>query len=141
MSDENKKPNPPAKKDSFTKTSSSSEKPQEQQQETKEVVALAIPDPSSATSTIELFYEVGQLPENRPIEASSLEIVGTFGAVGGLRPIMANTFKISEMMVASGNRPIGVSTLKISETFTVMGNRPVASNDIDDSYYLMGYLD
>jgi hypothetical protein len=39
---------------------------------------------------------------------------------------------------AMANRPVAISHLQIT-SMTV--NRPVASNDVDDPYALMGYLD
>lgn len=75
---------------------------------------------------------------NRPVEASDLEVVATLGR----RPIGASTMQVSEMFSMSGARPVGVSTLHIDEVYSTMGgNRPIASNDIDDSSTLMGFLD
>ena len=81
------------------------------------------------------------LPNNRPIEPSHLDVVGTYSAVGGSRPISKSGIDVSSSITISGKRPIAVSTLNVSETYTVMGNRPVASNEIDDPTMLMGYLD
>ncbi|WP_341734736.1 hypothetical protein [Microcoleus sp. EPA2] len=75
---------------------------------------------------------------NRPVEASDLEVVATLGR----RPIGSSTMQVSEMFSMSGARPVGVSTLHIDEVYSTMGgNRPIASNDIDDSSTLMGFLD
>ncbi|MDJ0688135.1 MAG: hypothetical protein QNJ41_06480 [Xenococcaceae cyanobacterium MO_188.B32] len=81
------------------------------------------------------------LPNNRPIEPSHLEVVGTYSSLGANRPIAKGSMKISSSITVSGHRPIAVSTLNVSETHTIMGNRPVASNEIDDPASLMGYLD
>ena len=81
------------------------------------------------------------LPNNRPIEPSHLEVVGTYSSVGGSRPIAKSGMNISSSLTISGRRPIAVSTLNVSESYAVMGNRPVASNEIDDPAALMGYLD
>lgn len=81
------------------------------------------------------------LPGNRPIEASHLNIVSTYHAVGGDRPVVASGLDVKGTLTVSGSRPIVSSHLKISETYAVMGNRPVASNEIDDPTTLMGFLD
>ena len=81
------------------------------------------------------------LPNNRPIEPSRLEVVGTYSSVGASRPIVKSGMNISSSLTLSGQRPIAVSTLNVSESYAVMGNRPVASNEIDDPSTLMGYLD
>jgi len=65
-------------------------------------------------------------------------VVGTLGN----RPIGSSAMQVSEMFSMSGARPIGISTLHIDEVYSTMGgNRPIASNDIDDSSVLMGFLD
>jgi hypothetical protein len=81
------------------------------------------------------------LPQNRPIEPSSLEIVHTYSSVGSDRPVSKGTVKFISSLAISGNRPIAASTLKVSESYIVMGNRPVASNESDETDSLMGYLD
>jgi hypothetical protein len=82
-----------------------------------------------------------QLPENRPIEPSHLEIVHTYSSVGSDRPVSKGTVKFNSSIAISGNRPIAASTLQVSDTYIVMGNRPVASNESDESGVLMGYID
>ncbi|PSB09414.1 hypothetical protein C7B62_13240 [Pleurocapsa sp. CCALA 161] len=81
------------------------------------------------------------LPQNRPIEPSSLEVVHTYSSVGSDRPVSKGTVKFSSSLTISGNRPIAASTLQVSESYMVMGNRPVASNESDETGTLMGYLD
>ncbi len=81
------------------------------------------------------------LPQNRPIEPSSLEIVHTYSSVGSDRPVSKGTVKFSSSIAISGNRPIAASTLQVSDSYVVMGNRPVASNESDETTALMGYLD
>lgn len=76
----------------------------------------------------------------RPIGTSSLEVVESVNLMG-IRPIAANNVEIVGTMNISGVRPISASIIKFSETYSVMGNRPIASNEIDDSYSLMGFLD
>ena len=104
---------------------------------TKESSALSLK--SKQSGGIELLPTPKGLPSNRPIEASKLHIVSTYGAVGGTRPVGASLMEMSGSLTISGNRPIALSHLKISETYS--GNRPVASNEIDDPSTLMGYLD
>ncbi|MEO0014322.1 MAG: hypothetical protein RLZZ535_2711 [Cyanobacteriota bacterium] len=81
------------------------------------------------------------LPQNRPIEPSSIEIVHTYSSVGSDRPVSKGAVKFSSSLSISGNRPIAASTLQVSESYIVMGNRPVASNESDETASLMGYLD
>ncbi|MDY7016440.1 MAG: hypothetical protein SVX43_23145 [Cyanobacteriota bacterium] len=92
---------------------------------------------ASKASSLDL-YERPRLPQNRPIEPSHAEIVGS---IYGNRPVFASGLDISTSIVASGSRPIVKSHLAISETYTVMGNRPVASNEIEDINTLIGYID
>lgn len=80
------------------------------------------------------------LPQNRPIEPSSLEIVHTYSSVGSDRPVSKGTVEFSSSIAISGNRPIAASTLQVSDSF-IMGNRPIASNESDETAVLMGYLD
>lgn len=89
------------------------------------------------TSTLHISETYG-IVGNRPVESSDLEVVGTLGR----RPIGASVLQVSEMFSMSGARPIGVSLLHIDEVYSTMGgNRPIASNEIDDSSSLMGFLD
>lgn len=81
------------------------------------------------------------LPQNRPVEPSSLEIVHTYSSVGSDRPVAKGTVKFSSSLTISGNRPIAASTLQVSDSYIVMGNRPVASNESDETATLMGYID
>lgn len=82
-----------------------------------------------------------RLPNNRPIEASHLQVVSTFSSVSAPRPVVATGFEISGTLTVSGQRPIAASHLQVSDSIVIMGNRPVASNEIDDAATLMGYLD
>ncbi len=89
------------------------------------------------TSTLHISETYG-IVGNRPVESSDLEVVGTVGR----RPIGSSAMQVSEMFSMSGARPIGVSLLHIDEVYSTMGgNRPIASNEIDDSSTLMGFLD
>jgi hypothetical protein len=106
--------------------------------EEKEVMALSLPPQNQQTSTLQISHKYGNLPENRPIEVSHLNVLSTFSSN---RPVTASDMEISGTLTVSGKRPIALSHLNVSQSYTVMGNRPVASNQIDDSSLLMGYLD
>lgn len=114
------------------------EKPTEDKEEKAEVAASegGLVQASKAAS-LDL-YQRPTLPQNRPIDPSHVEIVGS---IYGNRPVFASTMDISSSIVASGSRPIAKSHLAISETYTVMGNRPVASNEIEDIDTMIGYID
>lgn len=84
--------------------------------------------------------EISNLPGNRPISASNWQVSQTVN-VAGLRPIGSSSLQVSQTVNLMGNRPITLSTLHVSQTMLLSGLRPIASNDIDDSADLMGYLD
>ena len=139
MAEENK-PNGTQAKTTTSKTTSS-----------KATAAKSTASKATSTDTIEIKKDNDKalalstqprtlLPQNRPIEPSSLEIVHTYSSVGSDRPVSKGTVEFSSSITISGNRPIAASTLQISESF-VMGNRPVASNESDETTALMGYLD
>jgi hypothetical protein len=95
----------------------------------------------SAQTQIQVSHSAMIMP-NRPIEESHLEIVGT---IMGNRPIFKTesasgvSFVHSEDSVgAMANRPVATTQLQIT---SMLVNRPVASNEVDDPYALMGYLD
>ena len=101
-----------------------------------EIVSIS-GDRPIGTSTLHLSETYGTVG-NRPVESSDFEVVGTLGN----RPIGSSAMQVSEMFSMSGARPIGISTLHIDEVYSTMGgNRPIASNEIDDSSALMGFLD
>jgi hypothetical protein len=84
--------------------------------------------------------ETDTLPNHRPIELSSFEIVGT---LPGDRPIAANTFEVATTDLLPGHRPVAVSHLPVSDLHVLPGDRPIAPNDVVDppAPVLMGYLD
>ncbi|WAL59309.1 hypothetical protein [Thermocoleostomius sinensis] len=84
-----------------------------------------------ASSNLEVF---GTILNNRPILASPLEVV----SYAGNRPIFA-----SEITVRSdfAGRPIVVSDPTLLQASLLPGGRPIASNEIDDSETLMGFID
>ncbi|NEO86032.1 MAG: hypothetical protein F6J87_17510 [Spirulina sp. SIO3F2] len=89
---------------------------------------------------IQVYNGGSPLPQNRPVESSSLKVVSTYNTMGN-RPVISSGLEVSSSIVISGNRPIMKSNLAVSETYSVMGNRPVASNEIEDIATLIGYLD
>lgn len=89
---------------------------------------------------IQVYQQSFPLPQNRPIQPSNLNVVGTYKSMGE-RPVISSGLEISSSIVISGNRPITKSNLAISETYRVMGNRPVAPNEFEDIATLIGYLD
>ncbi len=91
------------------------------------------------TSTLHISETYG-IVGNRPVESSDLEVVATIGR--GSRPIGSSAIQVSEMFNMSGARKSAASTLDIVEYYSTMGGYPpIASNDIDDSSNLMGFLD
>jgi hypothetical protein len=84
-----------------------------------------------ASSNLEVF---GTILNNRPILASPLQVV----SFAGNRPIFA-----SEIAVRSdfAGRPIMVSDPTLLQGSLLPGGRPIASNEIDDSETLMGFID
>lgn len=84
--------------------------------------------------------ETDTLPNHRPIELSSFEIVGT---LPGDRPIAANTFEVATTDILPGHRPVAVSNLPVADLHVLPGDRPIAPNDVVDppAPILMGYLD
>ncbi|MGL5083318.1 MAG: hypothetical protein ACRC8A_17700 [Microcoleaceae cyanobacterium] len=95
----------------------------------------------SASTQIQV--RTAMIMPNRPIGESHLEIVGTL--MGGHRPIMRASSVSSVVLVDSedsvgsmANRPIAAIDLHVTG---MLMNRPVASNEIDDPFLLMGYLD
>jgi len=105
-----------------------------------ETVALSVADKGKSGLKF-MTREGARLPGNRPIEASHLNVVGTYNSLGAIRPITATEGQRIGTMRISGHRPIYASTLVISESYSVMGNRPVASNEIDDPLLILDYLD
>lgn len=96
---------------------------------------------NSAPTQIQVAQTRAIMP-NRPIEESHIEVVGT---LMGNRPIFKSDSVSAITLVQSeesvgvmANRPIATTNLQIT---SMTMNRPIASNQIDDPYTLMGYLD
>ncbi|MGP0129268.1 MAG: hypothetical protein ACTMUB_08420 [cyanobacterium endosymbiont of Rhopalodia musculus] len=86
---------------------------------------------------LQLIVEKDHLPRNCPIEASHLNVVRTYGAVGSNCPVLASGMDVIGILTISGQRPIMASHLQVNETHAVMENRPVASNEVDNSELLI----
>lgn len=84
-----------------------------------------------ASSGLQIY---GTIANNRPVLASPLRVV----SYAGNRPIFA-----SEIVVLAdlNGRPITASNPALMQTSNLPGRRPIASNEIDDSDGLLGYLD
>ena len=98
-------------------------------------------EPTDAKATGIQLYQPQHLHDNRPVGPDDFTI-SEIVSISGDRPIGSSAMQVSEMFSMSGARPIGMSTLHIDEVYSTMGgNRPIASNEIDDSSALMGFLD
>jgi hypothetical protein len=76
---------------------------------------------------------------NRPIMASHLHVVEY--ALPGNRPVFASDLVVRDDLTLPGGRPIVASDPHLLESNWMIGGRPVASNEIDDSETLMGFID
>lgn len=130
----------PIKTATVIKTSASTR--EQKVKEEQSTSALSIKEKTIHSSHgLQLIVKEGHLPGNRPIEASHLNIVRTYGTIRGNRPVVASGIDVKGTLTISGRRPIMASHLQVSETYAVMGDRPVASNEVDDLELLMGFLD
>lgn len=84
-----------------------------------------------AANTLQVY---GTIANNRPVLASPLRVVSYMGN----RPIFA-----SEIVVLNdvAGRPIAASNPALLQASNLPNGRPIASNEIDDSEGLLGYLD
>ncbi|QUS60100.1 hypothetical protein [Synechocystis sp. PCC 7338] len=136
MTEEQQGPNTTPNEETASKTSTPNRGRRPRAGSSKDESALVKP---KHVGGLDLLPTPKGMPTNRPIEASKLHVVSTYGSMGATRPVGASTMEVSSTMTVSGNRPIALSHLRISEI--TAGNRPVASNEIDDPNTLMGYLD
>ncbi len=74
---------------------------------------------------------------NRPVSPSAIIVHHTMNA-SGIRPVTSSGIEIFDTMSASGIRPIFASTLHVTGN---IGHRPIASNVLEESDSLMGYID
>jgi hypothetical protein len=86
-------------------------------------------------SHLEVF---GTILNGRPIAASHLQVLDY---APGQRPVFANEVTYREDLTLPGGRPVVTSDPSLMETSLLPGGRPIASNAIDDSENLMGFLD
>lgn len=89
-----------------------------------------------AASHMDIF---GTILNNRPIMASHLKVMEY--SLPGHRPIFASDIVICDDLTLPGGRPIIASDPHLLQASLLMGGRPIASNQIDDSEALMGYID
>ncbi|NJO79896.1 MAG: hypothetical protein HC827_16195 [Cyanobacteria bacterium RM1_2_2] len=87
-------------------------------------------------SHMEIF---GTILNNRPIMASHLHVMEY--SLPGHRPIFASDLVVCDDLTLPGGRPIMASDPHLLEASMIMGGRPIASNQIDDSETLMGFID
>lgn len=76
---------------------------------------------------------------NRPIMASNIRVLNTTPV--GDRPIFASDIVVREDLSLPGGRPVFASDHALLEAPLLPGGRPIASNEIDDSETLMGFID
>ncbi|AGF52602.1 slr0476 [Synechocystis sp. PCC 6803] len=136
MTEEQQGPNTTPNEETASKTTAANRSRRPRAGSSKDESALVKP---KHIGGLDLLPTPKGMPTNRPIEASKIHVVSTYGSMGATRPVGASTMEVSSTMTVSGNRPIALSHLHISEI--TAGNRPVASNEIDDPNTLMGYLD
>lgn len=84
-----------------------------------------------ASSNLQVY---GTIANNRPVLASPLRVV----SYAGNRPIFASEIVVLNDM---GGRPITASNPALLQASNLPGGRPIASNEIDDTDGLLGYLD
>lgn len=81
----------------------------------------------------------GTILNNRPIMSSGLQVVEY--AIPGNRPVFASDLIVRDDLTLPGGRPIVASDPHLLESNWMIGGRPIASNEIDDSETLMGFID
>jgi hypothetical protein len=109
-------------------------------------------EPSGAIEIAETYSEAGI----RPISVSHLEVFGTIlngrpiaashlhvmdYSLPGQRPVFASDMIIRDALTLPGGRPVVASDPRLMESSLLPGGRPIASNQIDDSETLMGFID
>ncbi|WP_404784374.1 hypothetical protein [Altericista sp. CCNU0014] len=114
---------------------------------------------AAKSKAIEL-YQPSSLPNMRPIASSGLDIVKEDTSYPGYRPVSAahlvvindQTLPNQRPVVKSGlvivdtdtlpnHRPVVASKFPLPNSESLPNHRPIASNQIDDPYELMGFLD
>jgi hypothetical protein len=89
-----------------------------------------------AASHMDVF---GTILNGRPIMASHLQVVEY--ALPGNRPVFASDMVVCDDLTLPGGRPVMASSPDLLAATLLPGGRPVASNEIDDSETLMGFID
>jgi hypothetical protein len=80
----------------------------------------------------------GTLLNGRPIESTGLKI---YDELPGARPIFVSDFHAVEGLDLPGGRPVMASPAALMKAEQLPGGRPISSNDIDNDYELMGFID
>jgi hypothetical protein len=81
----------------------------------------------------------GTILNGRPIMSSNLRVLEFAGP--GQRPVFASDVVVRDDLSLPGGRPIIASDESLLHAPLLMGGRPIASNAIDDSETLMGFID
>jgi hypothetical protein len=89
-----------------------------------------------SVSHLEVF---GTILNGRPIAASHLHVMDY--SLPGQRPVFASDMIIRDALTLPGGRPVIASDPHLMEASLLPGGRPIASNEIDDSETLMGFID
>lgn len=89
-----------------------------------------------AASHMEVF---GTILNGRPIMASHLHVMEY--ALPGNRPVFSSEMIVRDDLTLPGGRPIMASNPDLLAATLLPGGRPIASNEIDDSETLMGFID
>lgn len=82
----------------------------------------------------------GTILNNRPIMATTLR-VAIADALADHRPIFGSDLVVRDDLTLPGGRPVFASDPQLLQSSFLPGGRPIASNAIDDSETLMGYID
>jgi hypothetical protein len=102
-------------------------------------IKLEASESTTNTGTMQLI-ESNRLPNNRPIDASSLIIHDTVN-MSGMRPIASNNKETAQIVSWIDNRPVFSSNFDDDQTNLGYGGRPIASNKGNDFDEMLGYLD
>ena len=105
--------------------------------ETNEEITVKSKKAEEPTTSSAIQVAQPQLPGNRPVSPSAIIVHHTMYA-SGIRPVVSSGIEIYDTMSASGIRPISASTLHVTGN---IGKRPIASNVLEESDSLMGYID
>ncbi|NJN48875.1 MAG: hypothetical protein HC805_02585 [Alkalinema sp. RL_2_19] len=80
----------------------------------------------------------GTILNGRPIQASDLKI---YDALPGGSAIFVSDFHAVEGLDLPGGRPVMASPGGLMDASKLPGDRPIFSNEVDNAYELMGFID